>query len=451
MPNPPNNKQLLFIAYSYYNKIRYTFYIGLFVTKNKDLRMAQKQKMHFLIIDDDKVTVDIYARLLTQAGHRVTSVSSGGLAQVLTQITNLEPDCILCDLLMPELDGLEVFQSTRKIHHIKQPTFIIITSKLFEFDRRQAFELGVDGYITKPINPQTFVSDIIEIVMGSMVVQFWGVRGTFPVPGRNTIRYGGNTNCVTLCIAKRYFFIFDAGTGIKSLSNYLLAENKLPISAKIFITHPHYDHINGIPFFVPLYMPGNEFEILGTNHGDESIENLISNQMDSVYFPITIKEFAAKLSFRNLGEESFYIDSLHIKSILLNHPGRCLGFRVEHKDRSFCYITDNELYLESSPHYNQHEVDRLIHFIQGTDFLVIDCTYTDEEYLKRVGWGHSCVSRVIDVADKADVKVMCLYHHSPDEFDLDIDLKLSQAKSLLKSRKSKTRCIAAREGEKFVI
>jgi phosphoribosyl 1,2-cyclic phosphodiesterase/ActR/RegA family two-component response regulator len=412
--------------------------------------MKAKQKpLHFLVIDDDHTSIDIYVRLLEKAGHRVTSHLTS--TQALEKISEIQPDCILCDLMMPDLDGLEFFQRLRKMPDIKQPSFIIITGKLFEFDRRRALESGVDGYLTKPIHSENFVHDLLEIINHNMTIQFWGVRGTLPVPSKNSLKYGGNTNCVTLSFAKKQFFIFDAGTGIKALSNDLIKHHVSPISAKIFITHPHYDHINGLPFFVPLYMPGNDFEILGTNHGEISIGKLISDQMDSVYFPITIKEFSAKLTFRNLKEETIQIQDLEIQTILLNHPGRCIGYRVQYKDKSFCYITDNELYLENHEHNNQFEVDRLIQFIQGTDVLVIDTTYSDEEYLKKIGWGHSCVSRVVDIADKAKVKLLCLYHHDLDEFDKDIDLKLKHAKELLRLRRSKTKCIAPREGSKIII
>ena len=135
-------------------------------------------------------------------------------------------------------------------------------------------------------------------------IQFWGVRGTLPVSGKKTNRYGGNTSCVTLKY-DNHFFIFDAGSGIKELSNYLIEKNQFPLYAKIFITHPHYDHINGLPFFEPLYKEGNKFEILGCSQNEKNIENLISGQMDTVYFPITIDEFSANLSFRDIEEESF--------------------------------------------------------------------------------------------------------------------------------------------------
>ena len=249
-----------------------------------------------------------------------------------------------------------------------------------------------------------------------------------------------------MTLPKNHFFIFDGGTGIKELSNYLIEQNKFPIVGKIFISHPHWDHINGIPFFAPLYMKGNEFEILGASHYDINVEKIISDQMSSVYFPITTKEFAAKLAFHNLTEESFNIDEIQIQTILLNHPGRCLGFRVQYKNKIFCYITDNELYLEGMPYYNQFDVDRLVQFINEADVVVIDSTYTDEEYLKKVNWGHSSVSRVVDIVDKAKVKLVCLYHHDPDQFDIDIKLKLQQAKSLLKERgiKNSMHCTAGR-------
>lgn len=411
--------------------------------------MAKGKKLHFFIVDDDKTTIGIYTQLLEAAGHKVTSTSFSSNA--CKQIIELQPDCVLSDLTMPDVDGLELFLQLRKQEAFKQPVFIIITGKHFAYDQKRAYELGVDGYLTKPINPETFLSDISDILNHTMTVQFWGIRGTLPVPGRKTVRYGGNTNCVTLCFAQKEFFIFDAGTGIKELSNHLVQRNRFPMSAKIFISHPHYDHINGIPFFVPFYIPGNEFEILGTNHHDISIEKLFAGQMDNIYFPITVKEFAAKLVYRSLKEETFHIGELKIQTILLNHPGRCLGYRVQYKKKSFCYVTDAELYLEDSPHYSQHEVERLIEFIQDTNLLVIDTTYTDEEYVKKVGWGHSSVTRIVDIADRAKVKVLCLYHHDPDQFDDDIDLKLQQARDILKKRNSKTKCIAPREGQKISI
>lgn len=301
------------------------------------------------------------------------------------------------------------------------------------------------------INPSASAEEIALASPDAFVIQFWGVRGTLPVPGKKTIQYGGNTNCVTLRCGKEHFFIFDAGTGIKELSNYLIQKNLLPISAKLFLTHPHYDHINGIPFFVPFYRKGNHFDIYGTNHGSFNIKNLISNQMDSVYFPVTINEFSAQLNFHSIGEETFHFNSVEVSTISLNHPGGCMGYRILHHGRSFCFITDNEIYFENSPHYNAHEIDRLVAFIHGADLLVMDTTYSDEGYARKNDWGHSCVSRVVDVAEKAKVKALCLFHHDPDQYDEDITAKLNSAQTLLKERRSKMICLAPQEGDLIVV
>lgn len=412
--------------------------------------MDEQKSLSLLIVDADKALCDLYQLLLEEKGYRVLSVGSS--TQALEQLALFQPDCVISDLTLPDFDGFELFQRIRNDKGLpKQPIFMIITSKQYEYDLRRAHDLGVNAYMKKPINPETFVDEILSIINNKIVIQFWGVRGTLPVPGKNTVHYGGNTNCLSLSIPEKEFFIFDAGTGIKALSNYLLEQNKFPISAKIFITHPHWDHINGLPFFVPFYMKGNQFEIFGCNHPGISIENLLSNQMDSVYFPVTIKEFAAKVTFHPLNEETFNIGDVQIQTTLLIHPGRCLGYRVQYQDKLFCYITDNELYLENSPQYNQFDVDRLIRFIQNADVLVMDATYSDEIYPSKVNWGHSCVSRVVDIADRAQVDLLCLFHHDPDQIDRDIDRKLEFAQGLLKARGSKTRCIAPREGDKIVI
>jgi phosphoribosyl 1,2-cyclic phosphodiesterase len=406
------------------------------------------KKQHFLIVDDDEEILHLFKILLEQEGHEVTGVSSS--IQALKVIPQIQPDCILSDLMMPELDGLELFEHVKKIEDIKKPKFIIITVKQYDFDRRRALKAGIDGFICKPINPVSFLSEIYAIIESEMIIKFWGVRGTLPVPGKETVRYGGNTNCVTLEIGK-HFFIFDAGTGIKALSNYLMQQNIFPISAKIFITHPHYDHINGFPFFVPFYMKDNEFEIFGPKNSGIDIQKSLEGQMDCIYFPITMKEFLSTVNFRNVSEESFYIDDICITTMYLNHPGKCVGYQIKYKNKIFCYVTDNEIPLENSPAYSQFDIDRLIKFIQNADLVVIDATYDDKQFSKKIFWGHSSVSRVIDIVDEAKVKHVCLYHHDPDQTDKDIDMKLEHAQLLLKERKSNTVCTAPHEGDTLAI
>lgn len=408
------------------------------------------KKLRFLIIDDSKTILMTYTLLLEQAGHEVIALTS--CDQALETIIKTQPDCVLCDLMLPGMDSLEFFKEVRSHKSIKQPTFIVISGKQFEYDRRRAQDAGIDAYMTKPINETTFVKELVSHIEGRMIIKFWGVRGTLPVPGTKSLRYGGNTNCITLNIANEENFIFDAGSGIKELSNYIIREKLQPYKAKIFISHPHYDHINGIPFFMPLYLNGNEFEFLGPDQGNLTLQACLSGQMDSVYFPVTMNEFSSTVSFRSLTEESFMIDDVKVDTILLNHHGRCLGFRIQHKETVFCYVTDNEIYFrDDKQHYNQDEVDRLIKFMYKADILIIDATYTDTEYPEKIGWGHSPLSMVVDVADQARVKLLCLHHHDPDQTDEDIDKKLAIANAILEKRKSSTICIIPAEGDEIIV
>jgi phosphoribosyl 1,2-cyclic phosphodiesterase/ActR/RegA family two-component response regulator len=407
-----------------------------------------QNKLHFLFLDTDAVTFETCKALLEAAGHTLTQDT---LDSTAAAVIALKPDCIICDISASETRSLALLAEIRNIPAITQPVFLILTDRKNVIDYERIFSLGVNGYLSKPINPNEFVTNTMAAYTGDMIVHCWGARGTLPVPGIETTRYGGNTNCVTLRIADNHFFIFDGGTGLKALSNHLLREKKFPMSAKIFFSHPHYDHINGVPFFVPFYMKGNEFEVFGMRHSNIGIEELISGQMDTVYFPITIKEFGATLKFHELTVETIYIDDIQIKTTILNHPGKAMGFRVQYRDKTFCYVTDNELYFEDSTEYHQSDIDRLVDFVKNTDVLFIDATYTDADYAKKVGWGHSCISRVVDVADKAQVKLLYLHHHDPDQTDQDIDDKLAFAKQLLAARHSKTQCMAAKEGENFTI
>lgn len=412
--------------------------------------MTKGTRLKFFIVEDDPDVVDFVRSLLAEDGHAVTA--SMNSASALTDIVEQKPDCVLIDLMMPGTDGLDLCKQLSERKELENTHLVIISAKPYEADRARAYEFGAQGYITKPLNAESFLKKLYRILDDKMELTFWGVRGTLPLPGQNALKYGGNTSCVSIEFAKGQFFIFDAGTGIKSLSDHLASEKRHRLEAKIFISHPHWDHINALPFFMPLYIPGNEFEVLGASHGNISMRQMISAQMDGIYFPIRLKQFGARVYFRDLEEEEFALgDGITIKTKLLNHPGKCLGYRVEYKGRSICYVTDNELDLEDSEFYNPFYVKNLTNFIRGTDILITDTTYTDEEYKTKVGWGHSCVSRVVDLAHSAEVKQLLLFHHDPDQTDDDIDRKLDSAVSQLDERGSATECLAPTEGQVFKI
>ncbi|MCF8049799.1 MAG: response regulator [Desulfobacterales bacterium] len=408
-----------------------------------------KKTYRFYMVDDDPITIQVMTRILTKQNHTVFSSLSS--SEAVAEILRLKPDCILLDIMMPEMDGIQLCHQLRKHKSLAKAKIVMVTSKFFESDRERAHNAGADGYILKPVDPDRLADQLVRIIEDGIELTFWGVRGTLPVPGKRAVRYGGNTNCVSLSFSKGQLFIFDAGTGIKELSDHLMRENPKMFNAKIFISHPHWDHINALPFFAPLYMHGNNFEICGPSQSQISIGDILSGQMDGIHFPIQIKEFGANIQFRDLTEGPIDTDGIEVRAMLLNHPGHCLGYRVQYKTRSVCYITDNELLPESSPHYDANYVEKLTRFVYKTDALITDATYTDEEYEGKMFWGHSSLSRVAALADNARVKQLFLIHHDPDQTDKDIDAKLKLTRAALRRMKSPVRCIAPREKQVFVL
>jgi len=407
------------------------------------------EKRTYFIVDDDRVFIKFLTKYL--ASDLLTIASSTNSSSALQEIKRLKPDCLILDIMMPDIDGLELCMQVRADPDLNKTKIVVVSGKAYEIDRKRAFDMGADGYIVKPVAPDKIAGQIQRIVEDRVEMTFWGVRGTLPVPGQETIRYGGNTSCISLEFPKGGLFIFDAGTGIKSLSDHLETQHRSQIEAKIFISHPHWDHINALPFFTPLYKQGNEFEIMGPAHGDISIRELISGQMDGVYFPIEIKEFGATVSFQNLKEGVVSIDGIKVQTVLLNHPGHCLGYRINYKDRSICYITDNELFPKSSRFYNGAYIKKLTTFIRNTDALITDCTYDEEEYAQKARWGHSSITEVIHLAHRAKVGTLYMFHHDPGQTDAAIDKKHDQAQELLSALKSSTVCITPMEKQNFMV
>lgn len=406
--------------------------------------MSEPTSRQYFIVDDDPSMCTLVETLLENAGHAVTSCISS--VEALERIVVEKPDVVIADIMLPDMDGFQLCKRIKSNPDLKGVRVVMLSAKAFDFDRTYARKMGADGYIVKPFKPATLVEELEAIISGDMTLTYWGVRGTLPVPGEGTLRYGGNTSCVTIEIPNKPLLVFDAGSGIKNLSDHIFASGVGRVTAKVFISHPHWDHINALPFFGPMYIPGNEFEVLGARHGDTTMRELISSQMDGVFFPITIREFGSRVYFRDLGEETIDVDGIKVRTMLLNHPGNCLGYRVEHGGKSVCYITDNELFLPDNPLYNLHYVEQLANFCRGADLLITDSTYTDEEYASKVTWGHSCVGQVANLAHRAEVKTLHLFHHDPSQNDDAIDAKLDQARAVLNQLGSDTVCEAPAEG-----
>jgi CheY-like chemotaxis protein/ribonuclease BN (tRNA processing enzyme) len=406
--------------------------------------------MKFFIVDDDQDILTLVSRLLSDAGHEITVVESS--TRAVEAIADARPDCVITDLMMPGMDGFELTRELRRKPELASMKILILSAKSYEFDRRRAKEMGADGYITKPISGESFLQSVNEIVSNRVVLQYWGVHGTLPSPGAAFSRYGGNTSCVSVEVGGgEPLYVFDCGSGVKRLSDHIMSRGGERFSGRIFISHTHWDHINTVPFFAPLYVRGNQIELFGPYQGDLTIEHAISAQMESVYFPVTVREFGARLLFRDLREEKLEFGPVRIDTMLLRHPGYCLGYKLQCRGRKLCYITDNELYLPDDPRHDARYVQRLAEFVRGADILITDTTYRDHEYPSKVDWGHSCVSQVADLAARAEVGRLHLFHHDPDQTDSDIDSKLEETRTELDRLGSRVICEAPAEGDSVEI
>lgn len=248
-------------------------------------------------------------------------------------------------------------------------------------------------------------------------VQFWGVRGSIPSPGLETVRYGGNTPCVSMQVGGKRL-IFDAGTGLHVLGQSLLP--KMPVEGHIFFTHSHWDHIQGFPFFTPAFIGGNKFHIYGAIAPDGStIEQRLNDQMLHPNFPVPLQIMQSNLTFHNVQiGNSIHIDDVIIETAHLNHPGEAVGYRVNWRGGAAVYITDTE-------HYPDHLDQNVLWLARNADVLIYDSTYSDEEYSNpkspKIGWGHSTWQEAIKVAKAANVKTLVIYHHDPAHNDDYLD------------------------------
>ena len=277
-----------------------------------------------------------------------------------------------------------------------------------------------------------------------MEVTFWGVRGSIPCPGPQTIKYGGNTSCIELRFHDLdRLFIIDAGTGIRDLGNHIAAHNgdTEPLKAEIFLTHTHWDHIQGFPFFTPLYQPGTRFNIYGpASFESNSLEEAMGGQLTYRYFPVRLAELACNLAYVDLKEGCIDLgDGITLKTKLLNHPTLSLGYRFEYKGKVFCTAYDTEPYYNlfsddpDSPLYDEMAVEEgkqvareensaMLEFFSNADLVVHDAQYSQDEYeASKIGWGHTSIEHAITRAKDSGVHRLALFHHDPNRTDEQLD------------------------------
>ena len=263
-----------------------------------------------------------------------------------------------------------------------------------------------------------------------MQVRFWGTRGSIAKPGPSTVRYGGNTSCVEVRSPDGTLVVLDCGTGAHGLGQSLLAGRK-PVRGHLLITHTHWDHIQGFPFFAPLFGPGNEWDVYAPSGLGRRLEDTLAGQMEYAYFPVTLDQLGATIRYHEIVEGAFDVGGIRVTARYLNHPALALGYRLEAGGVTVVYATDHEPHAHPAPsgglahppgHQSVHQEDRRHgEFLAGADLVIHDTQYTLAEYAQKVGWGHSPAEQVVDAALAVGVRRLALYHHDPLRDDDAVD------------------------------
>ncbi len=272
-----------------------------------------------------------------------------------------------------------------------------------------------------------------------MILRFWGTRGSIATPGSGTTCFGGNTSCVELVTDSGKRVVFDCGTGARLLGADWMANVPKPIVATILLSHMHWDHIQGFPFFAPAFVPGNTLTVCGPEGSGRSLPEVLAGQMEYTYFPVELGQLAASIKYVELREGSYEIEGLRVRTQYLNHPAVTLGYRVEADDQNVVYLCDHEPYSTTlwTGNTTNGSIDTILHandkrhalFMMDADVVIHDCQYTPEEYQSKKNWGHCTYDYVVQVAIAARVRKLFLTHHDPthdDEFVAEIERRAQE-------------------------
>ncbi len=418
-----------------------------------------------LLIEDDAEGRRATSELFLREGWQVLEAGDGEAGVELA--LKHRPELVLCDLLMPKSNG---FQACRRIRrNLLRTKIIVISGRDYGVDRSSAVEAGADEYLVKPVlwenlrevidrvlpanGEHDVESDVVpEFVPPSTRVKFWGVRGSIPVPGPSTVRYGGNTSCIEVR-AEGEIIILDAGSGLRLLGNSLEDEfGPRPIKLTLLITHTHWDHIQGLPFFLPAYKEKNSLRVLGYEGARKGLAAILASQMETSFFPVSLRDMPSAIEIEELKEMEFPIGKVRVNARFVNHPGICAGYRLETSSGAVAYLPDNEPYergnsdSDEARSYAISERAKLVQFLHGVDALIIDSQYTDDEYAQKVGWGHGSLSSVVSLALDADVRKLFLFHHDPAHDDRKVDEMVEAARTIVLDSGKAMEVDAAREG-----
>lgn len=283
-----------------------------------------------------------------------------------------------------------------------------------------------------------------------MKARFWGTRGSVPAPGPQTVRYGGNTSCVEVRGDDGSLVVLDAGTGIRELGRALERDSGgPPPHIDLFITHAHWDHVHGIPFFAPLYADGASVSICGPELLPTPLESVLATMLAPGVFPVDVSALRARLEFPRIGREAVAAGSLRVSAFPALHPGGAVGFRVEpagSPGQALIYLPDNEVRASTGPVAPDQWQREFAEFAAGAAVLVHDAMYTEDEYESHRGWGHSTVADAVRLAEECGIPKLTLFHHAPERDDDEVERLLDAAREDVHRRGIALEIQAAAEG-----
>ena len=403
-----------------------------------------------LVIDDDEIIRALASEILRAHGHHVSTAADGEAG--LTMARAEHPDVVIVDLLMPKLHGYGVVEQIRRDPELKDSRIIVSSLKAYQSDIRQVEAVGADRYLKKPYAPDTLARVVSEVMKGGVLrVKFWGTRGSIATPGPDTTRYGGNTACVEVRYGD-HILVIDSGTGIRPLGNALMKEfPQPPIHIHIFVSHTHWDHIQGFPFFTPSFAPGNEIFLYSVRGAGKPLEKIFRGQMDSDYFPVLLSDLLAHLHFIEL-TGPVEIGPLTVDFEYLNHPGIAIAFRISVGGKSVVYVSDHEPFYRSQEGELGERAERKVtEFARGADLYIREAQYTEEEYPAKKGWGHSSLQDALRTAAQAQVRQLAIFHHDPAHDDTFMDQMMQGCQETVRASSYPFACFIAKEGDVFEI
>jgi len=411
-----------------------------------------------LVAEDTDVVSHLMIRMLEEEGYVLELARDG--EECLEKVSTFEPHLLLLDLMMPKLHGIEVLRRLRAAEATRHLGVIVCTAKSFKTEHVAATELGAYAFLPKPHSHRQLVDVVAAYFAGAPApadmavampqeapylpametgrgrLALWGTRGSIPTPGAAFMRHGGNTSCMQIEHGED-LLVFDAGSGIRELGLELMKGS--PRRIHLFITHTHWDHIQGFPFFTPVYMPGFEVVVYGAEGFGKSLESVFRGQLDQDYFPVQMEDMKASIEFRHLTPEPVRVGGVTVSWEYAQHPGATVGYKIDVAGTKVSWVPDNEFLFGyvgapedlASDDLHLAPYRRMVDFLSDVDILVHEAQYTNDEYPEKIGWGHSSISNASLLAKLAGTKRWIVTHHDPMHDDQFLEQKLNLTRQQL--------------------